>query len=125
MTTNPIPPLVHGRADIHQAVTRITVSVFPPELWDHIDAESYLIHVEETAPGRWAVCRSKRCLNAAGDWDWEPIPGERTDAWLAELRHDRDTALRLAVAAAPLISVNGMTAVQALAWVRDRARRAW
>lgn len=103
--------------EIHTSVTQYTVSVFPPELHNNIDAYSYLIQVEEAAPGRWAVRRMKRCLNADGHWDWESIPSERTEEWLTEFRHDKETALRLAGEAAPLVRVNGKTAPEMLAWV--------
>lgn len=103
--------------EIYTSVTQYTVSVFPPELHDNIDVDSYLIQVEEAAPGRWAVRRMKRCLNAEGHWDWESIPSERTEEWLARFRHDKETALRLAAEAAPSVRVNGKTATEMLAWV--------
>lgn len=106
-----------GEPEIYTSVTRYTVSVFPPELWDHIDAYSYLIFVEETASGRWAIRRPSRCLNADGHWDYEPTNSERTEEWLAVYRHDKETALRLAAEAAPKVRVNGKTATEMLAWV--------
>lgn len=83
---------------------------------DHIDAHLFEVQVEYRGGGRWAVCRWKRCLDAAGDWDYESIPGEREDEWLATHRFDLETALRLARVAAPKLTVNGRRAA-------DLARR--
>ncbi len=45
----------------------------------------------------WAVRSGDGlCMNAKGEWDWEPRPSERDDAWLLEYRHDLKTALKLA-----------------------------
>ena len=97
--------------------TRYTVSIFPPEHQGHIDADLFEIQVERTGPGRWAVRRNGRCLNADGHWDYESIPSERTDEWLALYRHSLEDALRLADVEAPLIRTNGKTATEMLAWV--------
>lgn len=78
-----------------------------------INYYSYAIEVTDRGDGRWAVCRMKRCLDADGEWDYEPIPSERTDEWLATHRFDRDTAIRLAREAAPKVKVNGIAAADA------------
>jgi hypothetical protein len=109
MTTVP-KPQVHS--------TGYTVSCLP---YDDINAEAFSIQVDYTGHGRWAVRqRGRRCLAADGRWDWEPIPSERTDEWLAKYRFDLDTALRLAKEQAPLIKVNGRTVEQVLAWYEAR-----
>jgi hypothetical protein len=80
----------------------------------------FALTVERTAPDRWAVRRGQRCLNADGGWDWESIPSERTDEWLAEHRFDESTALALARDAAPKVTVNGWTVGRANAeWWRE------
>lgn len=75
-----------------------------------IDYELFAIRVEYVGRDRWAVrLRGKRCLGSDGEWDWEPIPSERSDEWLAAHHFDLDTALRLAKEQAPLVTVNGWT----------------
>ena len=100
-------------------VTQYTVTVFPE---DSINRHVYDITVEQRAPGRWAVCRMRECLDASGEWDWEPIPSERDDGWKALHRFDLDTALRLAREAAPGVVVNGRTAVECVEWEASRGR---
>lgn len=77
----------------------------------------FAAQVEYRGHGRWAVARDGHCLNSDGewDWDWEHIPPERTDEWIATHRFDLDTALELARRAAPLLTVNGFTVLDALA----------
>jgi hypothetical protein len=92
--------------------TRYTVNCVPE---DDINASGFTITVEYRGPDTWAVCRHRQCLAADGTWDYEPRPSERGDGWLARYRHDLDTALKLARAAAPLVTVNGWTVADALA----------
>lgn len=93
-------------------VTEYTVSVLPE---DDVNASSYAITVAYRGRGLWAVSRHRQCLGKDGEWDWESLPSERTDEWLAEHRFDVDTALRLAKEAAPHIVVNGFTVADVLA----------
>lgn len=96
-------------AEPRAEVTQYTVTVFPE---DSINRHVYDITVERRAPGRWAVCRLRECLDVNGEWDWEPTPSERDDRWKALHRFDLETALRLAKGAASGVVVNGMTAVE-------------
>lgn len=89
-----------------------TVSCLPE---DDINSSIYSIKVEDAGRGRWAIRRMGRCLDANGDWDYEPTPSNREDDWLDAHRFDLDTALRLAQKAAPRITVNGATVEFALA----------
>jgi hypothetical protein len=98
-------------------VTRYTVSVLPE---GSINRGHYNITVEERHPGRWGVCWLGRCLNADGEWDYEPSPSNREDDWLEAHRFDLDTALRLAKEAAPGVTVNGMTAAACVEWEANR-----
>ena len=88
-----------------------------PEALSPLDADTWAIIVEHTGFDRWAVRHRcfNACLNTAGEWDREPIPGERTEAWLDAHRFDIGTALDMAQKAAPHVTVNGMTAAQVLA----------
>ncbi len=97
--------------------TTYTVCAVPDDVQDWY---VFAVTVEETAPDRWAVRRSKRCLNADGDWEWEAIPSERADDFLARCRFDLETALNMARAVAPDIRVNGFTAARAaVEWAKE------
>lgn len=78
-----------------------------------INRAHFTITVEYRGGGKWAVKRLGQCLNANGTWSWESRPSEREDEWLAAHRFDLDTALDLARAAAPLLTVNGHTVTDA------------
>lgn len=112
--------------------TRYVVNCIPEDASP--DAHVFEIAVEYRGSGRWAVVRHHRYLDANGAWsygaDWPADnPGSREpatdaewdeyhaarDAWLAAHRFDLDTALDLAKAAAPLVTVNGFTVEKALA----------
>lgn len=94
--------------------TEYTVSCIPE---DHIDRGHFEITVAYRGRSLWAVARHRQCLGTDGEWDWESIPSERTDEWLATHRFDLDTALALAREAAPRVTINGFT-------VEDVLRRA-
>lgn len=97
--------------------TTYTVCAVPETVQDWM---MFAITVEETAPDRWAVRRSKRCLNANGEWEWESIPSEREDDFLARCRFDLDTALGMARRVAPTLRINGITAARAAAeWAKE------
>ncbi|AHH16568.1 hypothetical protein NONO_c17680 [Nocardia nova SH22a] len=100
-------------------VTRYDVSCLPQ---DDINALSYTVHVEYAGYGRWAVRRMQRCYDIDGREDWEPIPSEREDEWLARFRHDLPTALEIAKRAAPLIRVNGHSVADVLAFIEEANR---
>jgi len=102
--------------------TAFTVTCWPAESDSaDINARMFSVTVERTTDTQWAVrFHGGRCLSVAGTWDWEPLPGGRTDEWLAEHRFDLDTALNLAKAAAPLVKVGGRTVAQALEWLKTR-----
>jgi hypothetical protein len=91
--------------------TTYTVSALPE---DDINADLFAITVEYRGRGLWAVKRLSQCLAADGSWSYEPTPSGREDDWLAEHRFSREEALRLAEAAAPGVTVNGITVAEAL-----------
>jgi hypothetical protein len=91
-------------------VTAYTVTAVTNPLYEGI----YDIRVEQVPDtGKWAVRRMNHALSKKGNWDWENLPSNREDDWLAEHRFDLDTALRLAREAAPDITVNNLPARQA------------
>jgi hypothetical protein len=94
---------------VFEQATEYCVSVAP---LDDYDGYEYGITVAWRAADRWAVIRHGRCLGTDGRWDYESIPSEREDDWLAAHRFDLPTALRLAREAAPGITVNGRTWAQ-------------
>lgn len=96
-------------SSVRAAATTYTVSMLP---FDHIDNDTFAITVEKRSEDLWAVIHHRTCLGTDGKWDYESIPSERTDEWLATHRFDLVTALRLAREAAPKIRVNGFTAQQ-------------
>ena len=90
------------------------VSLLPE---DDVNAKRFAIEVRYRGEGRWAVVQGDdwAFLGADGRWtDAVKLHG-RGDDWLAAHRFDLETALRLAREAAPLVTVNGFTAKQALA----------
>lgn len=104
--------------------TRFEVSVFPDEMREDpasaMDASTWVVTVEDRGLGGWAVVYGDggvrvRVLSAEGEWDYEPIPSSRTAEWLAMHRFTRAEALDMARQQAPLITWNGLTAVDVLA----------
>lgn len=57
---------------------------------------SPMIHVEERGGGKWCVTSFGDVLNIEGEWEYEPAPSGRDEAFLERTRFDRATALRLA-----------------------------
>lgn len=113
-------------------VTRYTVNCVPED--SSPDADVFAIVVEYKGNGLWAATRYHRSLGKDGTWsygtEWPPDnPGSREpvgdiewdeyhaarDRWVADHRHNLDSALELAKAAAPHVRVNGMTPADALA----------
>jgi hypothetical protein len=91
--------------------TEYTVSCLPA---DDIEGHLFGITVQYRGAGRWAVVHHGSCLGTDGDWDFGVKEYDRGDDWLDAHRFDEETALRLAKAAAPSVTVNGITAVEAL-----------
>ena len=93
--------------------TVYTVTCLP----EHVeDASSWSLTVEYRGRGLWAVKRHSHNLARSGEWDYEHIPAEREDEWLAEHRFPLEEALELAKQAAPDVIVNGLTPADLLAW---------
>ncbi len=84
-----------------------------PDGEESINAGLFTVRVEYRGRGKWAVLHgARRCLGSDGEWDWESIPSEREDDWLATHRFTLEEALELARKHAPRITVNGMTAFE-------------
>ena len=104
---------------VYARVTSYDVSVWPEGI-ECIDSETWKLTVEYRGHGKWAVTRGRSCLGSDGRWDWEVRPSEREDEWLATHRLPLGEALDLARKHAPHVTINGLTATEALA--RHRAR---
>lgn len=92
--------------------TRYEVSLLPE---DDINYRLFRVLVEERDGYGWTVHDGHACLSAAGVWDGVGVSVYGNDeAWIAAHRFDLDTALRLAREAAPGVTVNGVTAAEAL-----------
>lgn len=106
--------------EVNVQPTEYLVSCLP---LDDITAHVFTIKVQWRASDRWAVLlRGTWALGIDGEWDYEPIPSERTDEWKAAHRFDLDTALRLAKEAAPDLTCNRWTVADALANIEERAK---
>jgi hypothetical protein len=106
------PPVAHART------TEFVVNCLPE---DDINAPAFEIKVVYRGRDLWAVKRYSSCLSSSGEWDYEHIPSEREDEWLATHRFPLARALELARAAAPDVTVNGHTVTEALADAKARS----
>ncbi len=84
--------------------TEFTVCGLAP---DHPEAYIWSITIQRRDANSWAVVHAGHCLNYAGEWDYEPIPSERTVDFLISHRFSLERAKELAVAAYPEVVVNG------------------
>lgn len=105
----------HQGVDILAAEYEVTVL---PR--DDINRASWTVCVSYRGNERYAVKHYSHCLSRSGTWDYEALPSEREDGWLAEHRFELAEALRLAAEHAPNVVTNGRTAVEVLAWIRER-----
>lgn len=112
--TNPPYPFICPGPGANARPTRYVVNLLPESEYAK-GGHHFEITVEWRGEDRWAVLRSGWCLGADGDWDYERRPSEREDDWIAAHRFDLRTALRLAKEAAPTVTVNGVTAADAVA----------
>lgn len=114
-----------AQPETHLRAVKYEVSVFTDAMRDAptsaMDARSWAITVADRGHGKWAVILGAHdgdmleVLGADGEWDFEPRPSSRTDEWLASHRFDLDTALKLAAEQAPLVTLNGLTALDVFA----------
>lgn len=97
--------------EIHARVTEVTFSAIPE---DNINHGLYAVTVEWRGGEMYAVKRLSQVLCVDGEWDYEPIPSNRDDEWIATHRFSYDEAYQLAAKAAPDVVVNGFTVADAL-----------
>lgn len=53
-----------------------------------------------SGPDRWAVVDGRAVLNTDGEWEYEPLPSNRTDEFLLRTRFSLEEALKLGRAVA-------------------------
>lgn len=78
---------------------------------DEINGSHHCIRVARRAPGKWAVIHMGMCWNGK-DWDYEPSPSNRTDAYKKKTRFSLEKAVELALGMVETVSVNGKTYAQ-------------
>jgi hypothetical protein len=111
--------------EVRAAITSYEVSIWPEDC-SGMDSAMYCCSVAHCGYGNWAVRRGSASSDAPvlgtdGQWHHERLPSERTAEELAGHRFDLDTALKLARDMAPRVTLNGLTAVEALARHRHGA----
>jgi hypothetical protein len=102
-------------------VTSYVVTIWPEDC-SGMDSAMYCCAVVDQGYGKWSVrrgtCTDKEggqpCLGTDGEWHYENLPSDRTRQELAEHRFDVVTALGLAREMAPRVTLNGLTAEEAL-----------
>ncbi len=57
------------------------------------------IHVEPRGEESWAVCCDGDVLNDDEEWEWEPVPSQRDEAFTGRTRFDLADALNMAAVA--------------------------
>jgi hypothetical protein len=92
----------------------------PPEATIHATAYAVCVIPEDNINHRLYAVTVER-THHTGTWEYEPIPSERTDEWLAAHRFILPTALFLARLAARDITVNGVTVADILARTEARS----
>lgn len=98
--------------------TKFRVSVFPA--FGAMEWEHYSLAVRPVGPDVWAVYRSSGArLSTAGTWDYWGDDGDEDDDWDDLHRFTLTDALAAAQKAAPDITVNHLTAVEALTYWKE------
>jgi hypothetical protein len=88
--------------------TTFTVHGLPE---DDVNSQVWSLTIEWRGPDSWAVCHLNRCLSFDGEWDYEPLPSSRDEAWLANHRFTHGEALDLAIEFYPKLVINGLRVV--------------
>lgn len=96
---------------VNAQMLAVLVTVLP---LDHPDAGTWGLRVEWRGGDQYAVVRYDCCLSVTGEWDPEPNPSSRDEAWTATHRFSHQAALALAAQHAPHVRINGVTATEVL-----------
>jgi hypothetical protein len=65
---------------------------FKPTAYQYLDTR---IYIEARGDDLWAVVESGCCLNKKGQWEYEPLPSNRTKAFLKRCRFTKEKAFEL------------------------------
>lgn len=107
---------------VFDRVTKIEVSAVP---FDLPGAHHFSLWVELRSEGRFCVSNGfSEVLDVDGDWVWESRPSERGDDFIARTRYDLETAMAMARAAAPSVTVNGFSVEDGIRMAIARKERA-
>jgi len=89
-------------------VERYSISYLPE---DHDAYDMFVVYVERRSKDSWAVTRGGcYCYSRDGKWDYESVPSERTEEWLAAHRWGvLSDAFEAARSAPFFLRVNGYT----------------
>jgi len=71
-------------------------SLVPKAYWvpavDDVDSDSLRVSIEQRRSSdgrvRWAVLRNDLVLNVKGQWEYEPLPSSRDEAFLKRCRYE-------------------------------------
>lgn len=91
--------------------THYEVSVLPET---DVNFRAYRLFIERRSGDKWSVHDGFASLAVDGTWT-EGLKSHGRDGWTERHWYDLETARSLAIAAAPHVNVNGVTAAQALA----------
>lgn len=78
------------------------------------DKYHFAVTVNDRGKG-WSVQWMGEVLNKAGEWEYEPLPSSRDDAFFARCRFTEEQAKALALAMVDTIEINGRTFATVLA----------
>jgi predicted phage gp36 major capsid-like protein len=96
----------------YDRVSEVIVSAVPEDDMHHM---RFSVAVAWRGGVAYAVVRHRQCLGTDGQWDYETVPSERTDEWIAAHRFTYTDAILLARKACQDITVNGLTVAEVLA----------
>ena len=54
------------------------------------------LHIEKRGPGTWVICSGATVLNRNNAWEFEPLPSNRTTAFIERTRFSLEEALQRA-----------------------------
>lgn len=107
-------------SELAVAVEPVTYEVTAYPFHD-IDRDMFTIRVERRGQDSWAVLRRGACWNRrTKQFEYEPLPSSRTDAYKRTHRFPLNQALAIAREQAPLMVTNGWTVAAAIADVQSR-----
>lgn len=96
---------------VHVTLTSMEVSCLPEE---HDARPAYTVKIAYRGNGLYAVEHVRWCFDRDYQRDYNRVPDEGAEEWLARFRFDFETAMKVAERVAHLLIINGRTAEQLL-----------